>query len=363
MKGRYESGEAPQAEHQIARRLDWEGPLATAKLIGAALVLACGAITMHLQDGSLRDLCGAGWRIGAAMLLCAAGRTAMISWMRWSRRIPSVSSFLGHRFRRLAPVHLISLAIVAGTVSTYSLMGMPEQADGTGLALNIVPIWPNVFAAENNPSWFILQAVIIGSILTPVVSVIGGGPMRVVGMAIVLAAGSLVPGGTIWSVPSFLVAAFLMGSLTDRVSGIGSMTRMLVLIGAMVMMSAGQAMGEFDDLASLGSMTTAGGAAMLLLVLPAIPALRMGSRCSDYLYPAIMLTYPIIRFGAIAGGAIVSVASVLFAAMIVWLTARLLERPNAKAVLQRAMNEESGRKALSEHRFELPYHPENDDTP
>ena len=363
MQGRYERDGAPRAEHQIARRLEWDSSLLLAQSIGTLLLVVCGSASIFIPAGPPLDLVGAGWRIGAAILLCAAGRTAMISWRRWSRSIPSVSSYLLHRLRRLTPVHLVSFSVVVATVSAFSLMGMPDEASSIGVALNIIPLWPNAFAAQNNPSWFILQALVIGSMAVPVLSMAQGRTSRTLLIIALLGSGSLVPAETIWSVTTFLASAFLMGAMITNRSNPEPMARAGLLIMSTMLLAAGQAMSEFPALGSAGSMVTVIGAGLLVSAMPALRAVNPMRRLTRYAYPAIMLPYPILRFGAVAGGPVSITLSILVAVILTYATGRLLERPHAKETLRRFTIEEAGHRMASDPMTGLPYHPEKGDNP
>ena len=363
MQGRYESSRGPEAEHQVARRLEWDPSVLLAHSIGTALIVACGALSIFLPEGPVLDLVGSGWRTGAAILLCASGRTAMISWRRWSRIIPSPSSFLLHRLRRLAPVHLVSFSLVVAVVSAFSLMGMPGEASSTGVALNIIPLWPNAFAAQNNPSWFILQALIIGSIAIPIVSILRGMASKILIIIVIVATGSIVPEGTIWSVTTFLTTTFVIGALIEKQENLKPMARAGFLIFSTILMTAGQALSEFPSLGTSGSMVTAMGAGLLIATIPAVGAISSVRKLARYAYPAIMLHYPLLRFGAVTGGPVAALIAVLAFVILTYAAGRLLEKPHARQNLHRVMIQEAGHRAMADGITRLPYHPEKGDNP
>ncbi|WP_298842398.1 hypothetical protein [uncultured Salinicola sp.] len=347
----------------MARRLEWDPSILLAHSIATILIVACGSLSIFLSEGPVLDLVGAGWRTGAAILLCSAGRTAMISWRRWSRVIPSPSSFLLHRLRRLAPVHLVSFSLVVAVVSAFSLMGMPDEASSTGVALNIIPLWPNAFAAQNNPSWFVLQALIIGSIAVPVVSMLRSVASKVLIIIVIVATGSVVPEGTIWSVTTFLTATFVIGALIEKQEGLRPMARAGFLIFSTILMTAGQALSEFPSLGTSGSMVTAMGAGLLIATIPAVGMIGSIRKLTRYAYPAIMLHYPLLRFGAVTGGPVNVTTSVLAFIILTYAAGRLLEKPHARQNLRRAMIQEAGHRAMGDEITGLPYHPEKGDNP
>ena len=365
MKGWYEAPPGPRHEHEVARQRDRDTGLSFVRGAGLLLVVTAGSMVILIEQGPTADLAGSLWRIGALMLLSASGRAVMTSWQRRGSRIPSIAGYLVHRVRRLAPMHLISFALVTAIVSGYAAAGMQEQADLSGLSINLVPLWPNGFAAQNNPAWFIIQTVVAGTLLVPVLALIGGQRTRLTAMTILACLCCLLPDGTLWSISGIMLCAFTMGALAPLGNPMRLPARTMMGTSALALLAAGQAAGQFTGYQGIGGAISILGVILLMGAMARRRAISRECTLERYAYPALILHHPIIQATIIAtdGGASGLLIGCILATAATWICGDLIEKPNAKAQKQRTRAQETAQRAADEVEFMLPYHPEKGDNP
>lgn len=363
MKGWYEAPPGPRHEHEVARQMERETGLSFVRGAGLLLVVSAGSMVILFEQGPAADLSGSLWRIGALMILCASGRAVMASWRRRGSRIPSIAGYLVHRVRRLAPMHLISFALVAAITSGYAISGIQEQADISGLPINLIPLWPNVFAAQNNPAWFIIQTVVAGTLLIPVIALIEGHWGRLAAMGLLACLCCVLPDGTLWSISGIMLCAFTMGALAPISNPMHTSARTMIGTAALVLIAAGQAAGQFTGYQGAGGAISILG---VILLMGAMTRRRSdGRECGveHYAYPALVLHHPIIQATMVTteGGAGGLLIGCILVAAATWICGRLIEKPNAQAQKQRTQAQEAAQRAADEVGFMLPYHPKKGD--
>jgi peptidoglycan/LPS O-acetylase OafA/YrhL len=365
MKGLYEAPTEPRTENEVARLLEWDGRLSMAQTIGAAILILTGPIALLTAGTPAGALLAATWRIGAILLLCACGHSVMLSWRRRSRRIRSVSAFIAHRFRRLAPVHLASFGLVSIIVSLRSLTGTPEEANATGMALTLLPFWPTDFMAYNNPPWFVIQAILVGTLIVPVISMLRERwtmtAFALAGMACV----SMAPDDSIWSISGPMIVSFMTGAVASRAHRTEKKSGRIQVIAGIIALSFGQALGEVQGLSSLGNVVTAVGAVIIIRWMPERTGYGSRTRLTAYCYPAMVLHYPVLRYSlANTDSDMLAIAlAIPVTAALVLATGRMLERPNIANERKRTQDAESAQIHMDETSLMLPSHPENGNNP
>jgi len=365
MKGLYEAPTEPMAENAVARMLEWDGRLSMAQTTGAAILILSGPIALTAAGTPTGALFAAAWRIGAILLLCACGHSVMISWRRRSRRIRSVSSFIAHRFRRLAPVHLASFGLVCIIVSLRSLSRSPEEADATGMASSLLPFWPTDFMAYNNPPWFVIQAILVGTLLIPVISMLRERWIMVASALVGMACASMAPDDSIWSISGPMILSFVMGAVASRIHRRDAKSGRIRMIAGIVLLSIGQAVGEVQGLSGLGNIVSAAGAVIIIRWMPERPGYGSRTRLAAYCYPTMVLHYPVFRYSlaSVDSAMLATALAAPVTAALVIATGRILERPKLANENRRTQDAESAQIHMDEASLVLPSHPENGNNP
>lgn len=173
MQGKY-SAEiiAPQMEPTIRRKAERQGSLDKIRLL--AIITFALATILLFASGPSQDaaIWFALWQIGAMVIIAIAGRVGGMAWLRWVSEKSNYTRYLLHRGKRLAPIHILSISIVLFVNSLLVSLSLDDPIEWDAMAAHIIPVFPNSRTFEINPGWIPIQAILLGTLIVPVVTAI-----------------------------------------------------------------------------------------------------------------------------------------------------------------------------------------------
>ena len=365
MKGWYEDHTAkPIPEHEVARKMEWDHGISLIQLAAVILIVLSSVPSILFDEHEWNEVSGSIWRASAIVLLCSIGRLNRISWERWIARIPSVAGFYSYRVRRLAPVHILSIALVLASGSLLAFMGIGDGPDIEGALQSLIPLMPSDYAADTNPAWFILQACLVGVLTIPILSAIPG-----VGKVLLLGTWGgviaiLSPTSGPWATSLIFVTAYMAGAgINIQTPWIQSpFAKILITLAGLGLLISGQQVALKNGYGLIGGLITVVGSLLMLEGLRRVRLIK-GADC-QILYPLLLFHYPIYSFLAAIGmsgsaGAVTGITAALALSLIISSKAEipaLTQRRARISMTQRAMIS-----IHKEEQFELSSHPKKYD--
>lgn len=292
MNGLYEDGKLqPLLEHSVARRSCRQNGIDRLRFFCAAFLLNASFFWLMAYPGTQEAAAWhAAWNLGAAVIAGISGRVGMLAWERWIAHRSGYTRYLLHRGRRLAPVHLLSLALVLAAQSLLASLQMDGPLPWPAIADHLLPIFPSPWTNDVNPAWSIMQTVVLGTLLVPVLHLLKitmGGPIAAAMLVCFSGFIAWIMPDPLWANLLALLGSFCLGgclSSYDARTAIGSASMAMVaaLLGATSIIVAilfGLPQGLWMASLSAASATIAGGK-------------TTGTRKSS----ATAITYPLILF-------------------------------------------------------------------
>ena len=248
MSGLYDDGKRiPLLEHSVDRRSARQA--GNDKLRSYATWLLAAFSVLMLLSGSNQEEAAwwtAAWYCSAAAILSVSGRVGMIAWIRWTTRGSGYTRYLLHKGRRLAPVHLLSIAIVLLCQSFLTLLVLADPMPWTTIGENIVPFMPSLGAWDVNPAWKILQIIVLGTVLLPVIRVLSFhvGTALSAGIAWALSGGMIfLTTDALWAEHLALLSCFLVSATAGGAAGKTRIARVSLMLACSALTITGLVVG------------------------------------------------------------------------------------------------------------------------
>lgn len=297
MSGLYDDGKRiPLLEHSVDRRSTRQ-PGNDKLRICATWSLGIFSLFL-LLSGSNQDEAAwwtTAWYCSAAAILGVSGRVGMVAWIRWTVRGSGYTRYLLHRARRLAPVHLLGIAGVLLCHSFLAMLLLADPMPWTIIGENIFPLMPSPGTWEVNPAWKILQVIVLGTLVLPLIrllsfhlgsSVSAGSTWILFGVAIVLTK------DPIWSEHMALLSCFAVGASASTAAAKFPVARTSLLLACSALGATSLVVGAAlnTDIA----IWIAGLATMAFTIAQGSPKPSKPGMANAMNYPVLVLHWPLL---------------------------------------------------------------------
>jgi len=297
MSGLYDDGKRiPLLEHSVDRRSARQA--GNDKLRSYATWLLGVFSVLMLLSGSNQDEAAwwtAAWYCSAAAILSVSGRVGMIAWIRWTTRGSGYTRYLLHKGRRLAPVHLLSIAIVLLCHSFLALLVLADPMPWTTIGENIVPLMPSPGAWDVNPAWKILQIIVLGTVILPAIRVLSFylGTALSAGITWALFGGMIfLTTDALWAEHLALLSCFLVSATAGTAASKTRIARVSLMLACSVLTITGLVVGAAQN-AAIGIWIASLGMTSITIALGEPKANKPGIAIAMN-YPVLVLHWPIL---------------------------------------------------------------------